>query len=62
MITLKLTPRQAAMIYRLFDMQLDTGCCEGGNTRTETATMRQLTGKLLELKPRWYDRLGDFQE
>lgn len=53
MITLKLTPIQAKVVFNTLDGQGDAGACEGGNTKTEARAIEDVMTKLLKHHDDW---------
>lgn len=52
-ITLKLTPRQARILWAILDGQADAGACEGGNRPEEARAIASMTGKLNAQIDKW---------
>lgn len=46
-VILRLTPRQAKLLWGVIDGAADAGACEGGLTAQEQRTLEQITTKLL---------------
>lgn len=53
MITIKLTPIQAKILFNTIDGAADAGACVGGNTPTETEAYETIMRKLLVYHNKW---------
>lgn len=54
-VMLKLTPRQARVLWAVIDGAADAGACSdgSGNTPAETRALAQISHKLLEQRVKW---------
>lgn len=53
MITLKLTPIQAKVLFNCVDGAADAGACKDGNTRQEARAYDEIMTKLLAKHEEW---------
>lgn len=55
LITLKLTPTEAKILWNVVDGASDAGACDGGNTEQETDALSDISSKLLKQHSKWKD-------
>ena len=53
MVTLKLTPAQARVVWATLDGQLDAGACKDGNTEFESNALNEVVGHLYKQLDKW---------
>lgn len=53
MVTLKLTPIQAKILFNTIDGAADAGSCEGGCTQQELQALGAITKKLIAASDLW---------
>jgi glycerate-2-kinase len=54
-ITLRLTPAQAKILFNTVDGAADAGACVGGNTKQEARALESISHKLLAQHDAWRD-------
>jgi hypothetical protein len=52
-ITIRLTPRQARVLFEIVDGAADAGACEGGLTKDESRALGSVTEKLMAERALW---------
>lgn len=53
LITLKLTPKQAKILWQTIDGAADAGACEGGLTKDEAEALGTIIKKLMKTHALW---------